>query len=262
MRSIANSTIRLGLVNLPVQMCQAADTANDVTFKQAGPNGEKLRQAYLLPDGKECPREQMRKGVETGDTITLIDDNSLMVIAEQTKLPDLNVLQVIDRSEVQENLHRAQGRYFVQSQSPKKGGNYAAFKLFVDALEAEGKALVVKWTPRSRQTLMVIYPEGGNLVASAISFHGDLREPDESVEAHKSAVYGEAEMTMARQLICAMADSDGDVLTQAVDEAITLRATLVQDALAGKRVSAPAPVAPKASTGLLESLAASLAAVK
>lgn len=261
MKAIANTTIRLGLINLPVQLVQAAEPANDVTFKQAGPAGETLRQAYLLPDGKECSKDDMQKGVIQGDQFYPIPKESIAQISEATKLPDLNIMEVLSRSTFEAQKHRATDLYFVQS--TKKGGNVNAFKLFVDALEAEGKVMVTKFTPRSRQKLLVLFPQDGLLMAQGLAFEGDMRKPDENVEAHLSASYTEQEMTMAKQLIGALADNSQDSLTMEVDDAVPLRHKLVDDALNGRAIDMPTATPTQATTGLLaDALAASLEAVK
>jgi non-homologous end joining protein Ku len=257
LKAIANTTIRFGLIALPSQVCPAVESANDVTFEQAGPNGERLRQVYVDPQGKEVHRGSIQKGVWDGDDFKPVAAEALEAISEATKIPDLSILEVVARDAIP--MDRICGKYFVQS--AKKGGNLGAFKLFVDALEEEGLAAVTKWTARSRQKLMALVPENGNLVGYALSFADDCRQPDESVEAHKTASYAPAEFTMARQLLAAM-KSEGEAVNTEVDEAIALKQDLFEKALSGKpiRVTQPEPAAPVSS--LADALGAMLAAQK
>lgn len=260
MKAIANTTIRLGLINLPVQVVKATESANEISFKQAGPTGEQLRQAYLLPDGTECPKDDIQKGVFQGDTFHPVSKDAIEQIAEATKLPDLNVLEVIDMEDFRAAAHRSTGLYYLQNS--KKLGSPNAFKLFVDALAKEGKCLVTKWTARSRQSLMVMYPQDGILMGTTLCFDGDVREADEGVKAHMDATYGDKEMDMAVQLLSALSTDKPTALVMETDEALPLKNKLIQDTLAGQIVAVTAKPEPKPTTDLADALAASLAAVK
>lgn len=252
MKAIANATIRFGMIALPAQVVSA--TESDVKFDQASPKGEVLRQIYVDPAGNEVPRDQIVKGVREADSFKAIDKAALDAIAASTKVDDLAILEVVPKDTIP--LDRALGKYYVQSHN--KSGNPGAFKLFVDALEAEKLAAVTKWTFRSRQKLMVLYPEDGNLVALTLTFHDDIRQADEAVEAHKSAKYFTKELDMARELLRGMVADGPTALESEVDEAISLKANLLQQALSGKPISAPVTPPAEAIDSLSESLTAML----
>ncbi len=262
MKAIANTTLSLGLINLPVQVAQAMETANDVTFKQAGPNGESLRQAYLLPDNTECPRGSMTKGIEMGGAFHQVKTEDVEAIAAATKIEGLPISEVVPAEELWSRAHRIKGLYFIQC--PKKNGNINAFKLFVDALEQDGKVMVTKWTARSRQQQLVIWPKDGLLMASAVSFAGDEREADEDVRRHLAGTYSDAEMEQARQLLSIMSQDRSTALDMEVDDAIVLKHKLVDDALSGAGVDVTAQAAPQTTpvNALADALTASIAAMQ
>jgi non-homologous end joining protein Ku len=82
--------------------------------------------------------------------------------------------------------------------------------------------------------------DGGNiLVGYSYAFAADMREADESVRVHLSGSYSKAEMDMAKQLLGALSAANANSLDMEVDEALPMRHMLVQDALAGKVLSAP-----------------------
>src|SRR4051812_18449463 len=114
MKAIANTNIRLGLVNLPVQVVQAVETANDVTFKQAGPAGEKLTQQYVTPDGTPISRDLMQKGVFVGEEFFPISKDDLTAIDEATKLADLSIEEVVPADEFWSRAQRITGLYYLQ----------------------------------------------------------------------------------------------------------------------------------------------------
>lgn len=263
MKAIANTTIRLGLINLPVQVCSAEETGSDTTFNLAGPNGEEVSQTYVIKGTTDIvPKDDLQRGVRDGDTFHPVSDEAIDNIKAQTKLPDLGISDVVSIAEVMKRSDRIRKKYFIQM--TKKGGSPNSMKLFVDALAAENRCLVTKWTPRSRQELLAILPEGGVLVAYALSFAADMREADEAVTAHASGKYTDAEMDMAKQLIAALADGNANSLDMEVDEALPLKDKLVQDAIGGKAIAAPvkADDQPEKNAGLADALAIALAAAK
>ncbi len=268
MKSIGNTTIRFGLISLPAQVCAAATTADDVSFEQAGPEGQAINQVYIDPadtnnkDGLDktyarvVERDTIQKGVWTDQGFTPVAKEALTTITEATKMPDLGILDVIDRDTIP--VDRITGKYFIQS--AKKGGNINAFKLFVDSLADEGLACVTKWTARSRQKLMVLVPEDGNLVGYALAFADDMRMADEGVEAHQAGSYTNAEADMARQLLRSMRSEESKVLAEEVDEAIALKENLYHKAIAGKEVTVPKRTEqPEADTSLADALGQMLA---
>jgi len=111
------------------------------------------------------------------------------------------------------------------------------------------------------EVLAVIFADGskGCLMMNTLSFTADCREPDAAVLAPQQAEVQQEQIDMARQLIDAMPDGN-EVLAAETDEAIALKRELVEEALAGKAIEAPAPKAvaeTKAEADLTALLAAS-----
>lgn len=261
MKAIANTTITLGLVNLPVQICSATESGNDVTFNMAGPGGERLKQVYVKEGTEEIvQKDDIQKGIFADDGFHAVSPEDLEAIKDQTKLPTIQIDDVIDVAEADAQADRITGKYFVQMQ--KKGGSPNSMKLFVDALQEEGMALVGKWTPRSRQELLVIRPQDGLLIAHSYAFAGDMRQADEAVRAHLSGAYSDQEMAMAKQLLTALAGSSTNALDMSVDEALPLKRKLVDDLIQGKTISIPQAEKQEANTSLADALAQSIAQTK
>lgn len=258
MKAIANTTISLGLINLPVGICKATGELEDVKFNLGDSQGRRLTQQYVDPDGKVVATEDQTKAIDGH----VIDKDAIEAIAERTKLPNLTITKVEDRARFDAEAYRITGHYYLQS--TKKTGNVNAYKLFVDALKAENKVAVTKFTFRTRQQLMVIWPtDDGLLAASTLAFESDVREPDENVRGHLAGTYTEGELSMARQLLSALSDGAVDPLAGDTDEAVTLRHELVEQAKQGEDIAVPAEVAqPVKNAALADALAASLAAIK
>lgn len=263
MKSIANTTIRVGLISLPVQVVPATASNGDVSFSMCAPNGNPVEQVYrdkvtgdIVGTKGDCA-----KGVKVGNDIRILDAEAIAQIGEQTKMRELGVEDIVPLSEAMEHVHRIEGMYYIQMNG--KVGSPNTMKLFVDALAEEELCLVVKWTPRSRQQLLVIRPENGILVANSYSFANDMQEPDEAVRAHLSGTYTDAEMAQAKQLLNLLANQHSDALNTAQDEAIPLRKALVEKALAGEGIPQPeeAPAQEK-TAALSDALAQALAAAQ
>lgn len=268
MKAIANSTIRLGLINLPVQIAQAVETGNDVKFSMAGPNGEELEQRYVVKGTESLvAKDDIQKGIRDGDTFRPISKDNIDNIAAQTKLPDLNVSEVLSVDDWRLEQARITDMYYVMNN--KKAGSVNSFKLFVDALGEERKVMVTKFTFRSRQKLLVLWPKLDTdgawiLMASGMSFANDIRSADESVRAHIAGNYSDAEMAMAKQLLGALTTDKPQAFTQAIDEAVPMRRQLVADAMQGKAITAPEQAEEQAekNANLADALTQALAAAK
>lgn len=257
MKSIANTAIEFGLINLPVAICKATGEHDDVKFNLGDAQGRKLTQQYVDPEGNKVEKKDQTKTIDG----IIVDAESLEAIAERTKLPTLRIEKMEDRERFTAEQYRTTGYYYLQS--PKKGGNVNTFKLLADAMEAEGKVAVTKFTFRSRQQQIVIWPKDGILHASSMAFNTDVREADEEVRAHLAGSYSDAEFAMARQLIAAMGNDTVDPLSSDTDEAIILRHDLVERVKGGEKIEKPAEASqPEKNAALADALAASLAALK
>lgn len=257
MKAVSSTTIRWGMLSLPVQLCSSVESAKDVTFDQASPNGERLRQIYVDPQGNEVPRDQIVKGMFDGDdTFRPIAREDIDAIAESTKIEDMEIHEIVDMSAVRERMGRITGRYFVQNN--KKGGSPKSLNLFIKALEAENAAAVTTYTLRSVQREMVLVPEDGNLVAYCMAFADECRQPDETVTAHQEHEPNAAELDMARKLIAMSRVEAPSSLDTLVNEATPMKAELIEQAIAGKPIKAPAKA--KAADSV-DSLAGALSAM-
>lgn len=255
MKAITNTTIRLGLLNLPVGVCKATGELADVKFNLGDAQGRKLTQQYVDPDGKIIPTEDRTKTIDGH----IIDTEALAAIEAATKLPDLSILKIESRERFVQEAHRINGFYFLQNNA--KVGNINAYKLFVDALAELNSVAVTKVTFRSRQALMVIFPQDGVLAAVTMAFGPDVRVPDQGVRAHIAGQYSDAEMDMAKQLLTVLSDASADPLSSETDAAVAKRHELVAQAMQGVKIEVPKAPEPAVSDALGDALKASLAAL-
>jgi len=257
MKAIANTTISLGLINLPVGICKATGELEDVKFNLGDAQGRRLTQQYVDPDGKVVAREDQTKTIDG----YVMDTDALDAIAERTKLGGLHMDEIISRDELLKDFNRVTGYYLLQS-TPKTG-NLNAYKLFVDALEEIDGVAVTKFTFRSRQQQIAVWSDAGVLKAVTMTFASDVREGDEVTRAHYAATYTDAEFDMAVQLLTALKVDEPKVFRNDTDEAVALRHELVEMATQGESIDKPAEAAqPVKNAALADALAESLAAIK
>src|SRR4051794_34539719 len=97
MKSIANTTIRLGLIALPVQVVKATSSNGDVSFSLCSPEGNAVEQVYRdkVTGTIVGPKGDCLKGVKDGQAIKVIAQDDLDQIAEQTKMRDLGIEDIV-----------------------------------------------------------------------------------------------------------------------------------------------------------------------
>ena len=249
------------LFSFPVQVCKATDDGGDVTFDNAAPSGGNIiLQRIDEVTGETFEYADRLRGVKVGDEFKAIDAEAIKNIDAQTKVKTMVALGSLPLDVARSAYgDRVTGRYFLQV--PAKGGSAMAYKLTYEALLAEKAAVVVKRTPRSRQKLNYIYADADQkcLVLVEVAFAAAVREPDEQILAPQTAKVEAKQIQMARKLIKAM-PSGATALENEVDEAVALRAELVEKAIAGEAIEAPVPVATSTATDdLAAALEASLA---
>jgi non-homologous end joining protein Ku len=257
------------LFAFPIQVCKATDD-KEATFDIAGPSGAPRKQQYIdSGTGEVITDDDCQRGVRIGNEFKPIPADAIEKIEEATKVKTMVALGQIPVSDIP--WERTTAVYFVQS--PAKGGSPKSYRLVYEALKAKrgkkgvpgepARAIVTKRTPRSRQVLAAIYADEslGCLMMVQLRYANSLKAPDEQVLAPQLAQVEEKQIDMARKVIANLPDGAA-ALENEQDEALPLRAELIEQALAGIEVTAPTPVAETAAaTDLTAMLEASLAAV-
>jgi non-homologous end joining protein Ku len=172
---------------------------------------------------------QVRRGLRIDGRFVDLTEN-LEAIEEATKLEEMEVVSTRGSSIVPRI--RVKGAYYVGTD----GGGAKALRLLHDSLKVRNRVAVVKWTKRSRQTLGVLAPYRGVLVAIEVAWANEIREIPERATAIAAAETSEAEREAALDLVDALAD-DQTTLDDLSDDALALRAELIVAA----RNGAPLP---------------------
>lgn len=260
------------LFAFPVQICKATDAGADVKFDNAAPSGAPYEIRYFDPaTDEEFPYAERLKGVRIGDAFKVIDDDAIKAVEEATKTATMVVTGKAPLADVLAGYgNRVCGVYFLQV--PTKGGSATAYRLVYEALREvkKGKkvvspatALTVKRTKRTRQALNFIYADEtlGCLVMVEVNFAASMREPDAQVLAPQQATVTDEQIELARNVIAQKIGDGIAVLDAEVDEAVPMKRDLIEKALAGETIEAPAVIGAAApaedpTAALMASLAA------
>ena len=209
-----------------------ATKSDEKKLDRAGPSGEPLQQKLIDSKTGEIMEneEDILYGIKTSEGFRAIDKNYLAQIKEKTKLDCIDIVEFVPYQEVP--FERVTGAYYLQSQHK---GNPKAMRHFVEALLMEDVAATGKWTARSRQKEVVIYPSNnGVLLMNTISFANEWKSPDEEVMAHMKYDLDQDILQSAAKLI--RAKTGTDTIDTLEDEAIILTLDLVAKALEGKPI--------------------------
>lgn len=252
------------LFYFPVQVCKATDE-REVKFDIAAPSGAPRKQVYTDSNTGEVVEDAAcLRGVRIGDEFHAIDAEAIEQINAATKIDTMVALGTVPMDSVP--TERATGIYFIQS--PAKGGSPKSYRILYDALRADKKAkraaqgIVVKRTARTRQKLGVIYADTdmGCLMMLELRFASALKQPDEQILAPQAAQVEQAQIDVARKVVDGLGDGMQAIETEQ-DDAQPLKASLIEQAVAGETLSVPTPVAETAKADdLTAMLEASLAA--
>lgn len=190
---------------------------------------------------KELAEEDVRRGMRTtvGEFIDLTDQ--LDAIDKVTKLEEMRITGFVRR----ERVPRIQiiGSYYLAATGP---GAPKVLSLLHDAMHAEQRVAVVKWTKRTAQSLGVIIPtHEGLLVVLELEWHENCRMPGPRALAHVGTAHTAEEMEAACELLREMGESP-DLICEQRDDRLRLRQELVKRTLEGKLGGFSVPEPPTA----------------
>lgn len=260
MATVSSTTLNVGLISAPVSLKTAKETKS-VEFKLASPNGEPVKQVYVVEETGEVvgTRAECARGIFDGDTFHAVDADTIAAIDESVKIEGLTVEGFVPSADVP--WERAEATYFIAAAKGAGSAGQAALRLLKDGLGATGTAGIGKLSLRSRQRAFVLHVQDGGLFVTTLAFADSFAQ---GVAEAQTAMAGDPTSeqnlslftTLVENLTVPVANLDGYT-----DEATPLKAELVEKALAGETITAPTPkTAAKPEGDLASMLAASIAA--
>jgi len=173
MRSIWKGAVSFGLVNINVKMYSATEE-RDVSFHQVRrSDGSRIRYKRVAEaDGEEVAYGDIAKGyaLPSGEIVVLTDDDFADLPLPTTHVVD--VLQFVPVEQV-DPIYFAKSYYLEPEAQAIK-----PYVLLRDALEASGKAGLVKVAIRSREQLATLRVRDGVIVLETMLWPDEVREPE------------------------------------------------------------------------------------
>jgi len=252
MRSIWTGAIGFGLVNIPIKLYSATESAKldlDMLDKK---DHAKIKYNRVNADtGKEVAWGDIVKGYKYDeDYVILTDDDFEKASPEKSKT--IAIEEFAEEAMIDPSFYDTP--YYVE---PAKGGD-RAYALLVEALKDTGKVAVGRFVMRSRENLCVLRPQDNMLVLMKLRFAEEIRDTKElNLPSSKTAIKP-AELKMAEALIEQLTPKEFDI-SKYKDSYDAELLKLIEAKAKGKRITVPKAKTPKTKTvDLMEQLKASL----
>ena len=253
-RSIASLSISFGLVNIPVRLYSATESAAAVRFNMLRKDGARLKQQYVADtDGKVVPRDEMVKGYEfEKDHFVMFTPEELKALEEGSN-PNIEIVSFIPEKSVDPLFYDKP--YLLAPD--KRGGK--PYHLLQEALRSSGKCALAKWSWKSKQYVVQIRATEDGLILQQLLYAEEVRSlKDLNIEA---AAVSSAELQLALKLIDQISE-DGYDPTAFKDEEKGRVLAAIDEKIAGKAIVASARGEEVAAGGqvidLMDALKASL----
>ena len=195
MKSIWNGVIGFGLVNIPIKMYSATETAKlDLDMLDKSDNSNIKFKRVNEKTGKEVKWENIIKGYLKNDEYIILEDEDFeTALPEKSKV--LSIEQFVKESDI--DTVYFENPYFLEPQ--KYGEN--AYKLLLKSLNDTEMAGVGTFILRKREVLGVIRPyQEEILLFNRMRFHDELRDYKDLKLPPKKAPKP-SELKMAKALI-------------------------------------------------------------
>jgi len=250
MRPIWTGSIGFGLVNIPVKIYTAIESAKlelDMLDKNDLSNIRYLR--VNENTGKEVKWENIVKGYKYEDRYIILEDGDFeKANAKKTKL--IEITDFVKIEEIDQIYY--ENTYFLE---PDKSGK-KAYLLLKEALLQTGKVGVATFVMRNKENLAVLRPTDKMIMLHRLHFAQEIRKPDELDLPDTSDIKGK-ELQMAVSLINQTA-GEFDI-DQYKDTYVEELMKIIENKAKGVKESAPKfKVVHSKSQDLMEQLKASV----
>lgn len=257
-RSIASLSISFGLVNIPVRLFSATESAASVKFNMLRSDGSRLKQQYIAEtDGQVVPRSDMVKGYEfEKDHFVMFSPEELKTLEEGSS-PNIDIVSFIPEKSVDPLYYDKP--YLLAPD--KRGGK--PYHLLQEALRSTGKCALAKWAWKAKQYVVQIRATEDGLVLQQLLYAEEVRSlKDLDIEP---ATVSPAELQLALQLVNQSSEDAYDP-TQFKDTEKARVLAAIDEKIAGKQIVASARGEEVAAGGqvidLMDALKASLGGAK
>ena len=247
--------LKVSLVNIPIRVFPATDSARSISFKQLhGECQHRIQQKKWCPTCEtEVDKTEIVKGYEfeKGRYVVLDDDDIAKVRSESTRV--INLVRFTDAASI-DAAHLEKPYYL----APDDKVAADAFAVMREAMA--GKPGIGKLALHGREYLVVVQPRSRGLVMYTLRHASELRRMDaiDDLDDLPTAVSPD-EVALAKQVI---ANFEGELdLSEFHDQYQADLRVIIDAKVAGQEVVAPVDEAPPKVVNLMEALRKSLDSV-
>jgi DNA end-binding protein Ku len=196
-KSIWTGTLSAGMLVVPVKLGTAVSEDRLPLHQVRRADGSRIEmRRFAKADGREVPYSDLVKGYELPDgrTVTLDKADFEQVYGDRNR--DAKILSFVPVTSL---AWTALGTpYYMEPASPAAEKAYA---LLAEAMRRTGRAALVSFALRDRDSLALLYPDSdGYLVLERLNWASDVKKPDFTVTAQVTG----AEVEQAQNLVDAM----------------------------------------------------------
>lgn len=230
MRSVWKGHIRFSLVTIPIQIFNAIETKNDVSFKQINKNTNARVKHKKVDSGtdEEVPYADIVKGYEyEPDQYVILSKKELKSVKLNSNRA-IDIEAFVDHDEVHPSRYEAV--YYV---GPNGDIAHSTFNLLVKTLKKTGKAGVGRIILRDREDVVLLTPQDNGIVMYKLRYPYEVRSMD-NVPDLKSVPIDDKQLELAETLVASLSMPFSDIdFTDRYRDALL---ELVNDKIEGKEI--------------------------
>lgn len=250
-RSIGSATISFGMVSIPTKIYSATQSTNAISFNLLHKGcGSRLKQQYICAqEGTVVEREQMVKGYE------FAKGQFVQFTAEEIKSLEEKSSYSIDITEFVP-VSKVDPIYFDKAYflAPDRGAA-KAYSLLTEAMTRSNQAAIAHYASRGKSYIVMLRSVNSGIVMQTLLYSDEVRSiKDVPLDPQETK---DAELFLALKLVESLACPDFDP-TKYRDDVRERMEKAIEDKIAGKEITVPAPEATPHIVDLMAALKASL----
>lgn len=167
--------LRLSLVSIPVEMYNAVETKNEISFRQIHkPSGRRINYTKTVAGIGEVKSSDIVKGYEVdSDTYVTLDPDEIDAVKLESK-KTIDLVKFVDADEIDPRYFERP--YFIAPADKHSGEGYVVIR---EALKKTGKAGLAQLTIGGREWLVAITALGDGLLMEMLRYADELKEADQ-----------------------------------------------------------------------------------
>jgi DNA end-binding protein Ku len=207
MRSIWKGHLRFSLVTIPIQVFNAVDKSNELSFNQlhSSDNGKINYKKVCSECEKEVPMDDIVKGYEYAPDQYVVlqkeEIDSIKLVSNKA----IDIEAFVDIAEVHPS--RFEAVYYI---GPSAAIGIPTFNLLYKALKKAGKAGVGRIVLREKEDVVLLVPENNGIIMYKLRYPEELKSITEVPDLKEQPV-DDAQLKLADTLIESLSKKFDDI---------------------------------------------------